>query len=101
MTLKPPSRDAWAWTRNPKAAGAATIAALLVSGMLIGLELALGRADRGLELEALPGFYAVIGLAGGALALAFGIGLRALLARADDAAHGPDHLESGGHDSQP
>lgn len=94
MSAPPAKRDLWAWARDPKAVGAATIAALLVSMMLIGLELALGRTDRGLELEGAPGFYAVVGLAGAALTLVAGIGLRALLAR-------PAEPEGGGDDPQP
>ncbi len=101
--MTPPLHDkpaVWAWARNPKAAGAATIAALLLSLMLVGLEVALGRNGRGLDLEDMPGFYAVTGLAAAVLILALGVGVRAVLARPQDlpAAAGQ---EGGGDDRQP
>jgi hypothetical protein len=74
----------WEWAANPKAGGAATIAALLIGLTLIGLELALGRDGRPVPMEELPGFYAVCGLALAALVWGLGLALRALLSVRDD-----------------
>jgi hypothetical protein len=101
--MTPPLSDKpglWAWARNPKAGGAATIAAVLLSVMLVGLEMALGRSGRGLDLEDMPGFYAATGLAGAVLILACGIVLRAVLVRPNDVP-APTDQDGGGDDRQP
>jgi hypothetical protein len=74
-----PAKGAWDWTRNPKAGGAATIAALLIGLMLVGLEFALDRDGRGVPIEDKPAFYAVCGLALAALTWALGLAVRAVL----------------------